>query len=85
MVSSRDLGSDGLLCWVVMITSAENRPWPGDVSLVEDDRQVGLPAPSVIRTSKIATVEVRRLEAIGQVGDAVMVDVRRELSSMLNG
>ena len=39
------------LLWVVMITSAENRGWPGDVP-VNNLATAGLPAPSVIRTAK---------------------------------
>jgi hypothetical protein len=38
------------LLWAMMITSAENRGWPGDI-LVTDIRQAGLPAPSVVRTA----------------------------------
>ena len=47
------------LLWVVMITSAANRLWPGDVSLVDMFAQCGLPAPSVIRPAKIATIGER--------------------------
>jgi mRNA interferase MazF len=39
-----------------MITSAENRGWAGDVP-VSDLALAGLPAPSVIRTAKIATID----------------------------
>jgi len=39
-----------------MITSAENRIWSGDVP-IRDLAAAGLPAPSVIRTAKIATIE----------------------------
>jgi mRNA interferase MazF len=52
------------LLWVLMVTSAENRGWPGDVE-VSDLTEAGLPAPSVIRTAKIATIEAKDAECIG--------------------
>ena len=41
------------LLWVLMVTSAANRGWPGDV-VVSDLAAAGLPAPSVVRSAKIA-------------------------------
>jgi mRNA interferase MazF len=71
------------LLWVVMITSAENRGWPGDVE-VSDLTLAGLPAASVIRTAKIATIEARDAERIGTLptGDRRHVHqrIRRELA-----
>ena len=52
------------LLWVLMITSAENRGWAGDV-MVSDLPAAGLPVPSLIRTEKIATIETREAETIG--------------------
>src|SRR5260370_38219866 len=49
------------LVWVVMITAAENRSWPGDVRLAEA-RRAGLSIPSVVRPTKIATIEA--IEAV---------------------
>lgn len=43
--------ADSLL-WVVMITSAENRSWAGDVSLADEYQAVGLPIPSVVRPAR---------------------------------
>ncbi len=46
LVVSTGCGNDALsLLWVVTVTSAENRGWPGDVSLA-DLAGTGLPAPS---------------------------------------
>lgn len=59
------------LLWVVMITSAEHRPWPDDVK-IEDHQSVGLPAPSVIRPAKIATIEARDAEQLGRLTMDVM-------------
>ena len=55
VVSSAALEDQHELLWVLMITSAENRGWPGDV-LIENLEGTGLPVPSVIRTAKIATI-----------------------------
>src|SRR5690606_1677928 len=52
VVSRGGLGEGGALLWVLMITSAVHRGWPGDVT-VEDHRTAGLPAPSIVRTAKI--------------------------------
>ena len=54
------------LLWVLMVTSAANRDWPGDVA-VSDLAAAGLPAPSVVRSAKIATIEARDAERIGQL------------------
>jgi mRNA interferase MazF len=54
------------LLWVVMITSADNRGWPGDVA-VGNLAMAGLPVPSVIRTAKIATIESADAEKLGKV------------------
>jgi mRNA interferase MazF len=60
VISSSKLIPYGLL-WVSMITSAENEPWPSDVA-INDCKRAGLPAPSVIRTAKIACIESARIE-----------------------
>ncbi|MDA8232005.1 MAG: type II toxin-antitoxin system PemK/MazF family toxin [Magnetospirillum sp.] len=70
------------LLWVLMITSAENRGWPGDVE-VSDLAAAGLPAPSVVRTAKIATIEARDAERIGSLAAADRVEVARRLSTEL--
>jgi len=49
-----------------MITSAENRGWPGDV-VVNDLELAGLPAPSIIRTAKIATIEDSDARKLGKI------------------
>jgi hypothetical protein len=41
-----------------MITSAEHSGWLGDVAISDLDR-AGLPAPSIVRPAKIATIEAR--------------------------
>ncbi|EME70350.1 PemK-like protein [Paramagnetospirillum caucaseum] len=64
VIAAGSLAGDHGLLWVLMITSAENRGWPGDVE-ISDLKATGLPAPSVIRTAKVATIEARDAERIG--------------------
>ena len=72
LVVSDRLGDGDHLLWVVMITSAENRRWPSDIELIADHVQVGLPAPSLIRPAKIATIDADQAEALGRVGADVL-------------
>jgi mRNA interferase MazF len=72
VVSDGGLGDAGGFLWVVMITSAENRPWPGDVPFGAEYAASGLPAPSVIRSSKIATIELGQAEVIGHAPSDVL-------------
>ena len=70
------------LLWVVMITSAENRGWPGDVP-VTNLAVAGLPVPSVIRTAKIATIEAADAAKLGRVSPALFRQVARRLAGEL--
>ena len=70
------------LLWVVMITSAENRSWPGDIPIKNLD-QAGLPAPSVIRTAKIATIEASDAGKLGRIPAALLKQVTSKLSQEL--
>jgi mRNA interferase MazF len=54
------------LLWVLMITAAENRAWHNDVP-IPDHHAVGLPIPSIIRPTKIATVEASRARRRGRI------------------
>lgn len=71
------------LLWVAMITSAENRGWPGDIA-VSDLRLGGLPVPSVVRTAKIATIEAADAVRLGRLAAAplrrAIEHIVRELS-----
>jgi len=64
--------------WVLMVTSAANRGWPGDVP-VSDLARAGLPAASVIRCAKIATIDARDAERIGSLPS----DNRRRVTQLL--
>ncbi|CAD5299210.1 mRNA interferase MazF [Bosea sp. 62] len=83
VVSAGGIGDGAALLWVVMITSAENRPWPGDVPLGAQYREAGLPAPSTIRPCKIATIEARHAQAIGRIGSEQLAEVMTALHGYL--
>ena len=74
------------LLWVLMVTSAANRGWSGDV-VVSDLTAAGLPAASVVRSAKIATIEARDAERIGHLPSEdrskVAVAVRGSLAQFL--
>lgn len=57
---------DAGLVWVLMITSAKNRPWAGDIEISDLDA-AGLKSPSVVRTAKISTVEADVIKMIGRL------------------
>ncbi len=71
-----------LLLWALMITSAEHRGWPGDVP-IDDPAGAGLPAPSVVRCAKIATLDAARAEPLGRLAPATFAAVRARLAALL--
>ncbi len=83
VVSHGGVGEGEGLLWVVMITSAENRSWPGDVSLGLSYGEVGLPAPSVIRPCKIATIEAGHAEKLGRIKPTTMAQVGDQLRTYM--
>ena len=82
VVSSGPLEDSHRLVWVVMITSAENRGWSGDVP-VTDLALAGLPARSLMRTVKIATIDAADATRLGKISAAslrkVLQAIGREL------
>lgn len=82
VVSAGNLEDDHGLLWVVMITSARNRGWPGDVP-VGNLGAAGLPVPSVIRTAKIATIEAADAAKLGAVPAALFRRVAQCLAREL--
>jgi mRNA interferase MazF len=79
VVSRGGLGDGGSLLWVVMITSAANRKWPGDISLATSYKKFGLPIPSVVRSTKVATIEARHAVRIGCLSDPLWAKVASAL------
>lgn len=70
------------LLWVVMVTSAENRRWPSDIPIDDLDR-AGLPAPSLIRPAKIATIDARDGERLGRIGPDLWTQVAQSLQQQI--
>lgn len=82
VISNPDLQRKHGLSWVLMITSAENRGWEGDVE-IEDLAGAGLPAPSVVRSAKIATIDARDVEPLGRLAPDTFDPVMRHLHAVL--
>ncbi len=82
VVAAGDLEDTHGLLWVVMITSAENRRWPEDLT-IGDLNAAGLPVPSVIRTAKIATIEAADAAKLGKVSPALYRQVASRLAGNL--
>ena len=72
------------LLWLAMITSAEHRGWPGDV-VISDLGGAGLPAPSIVRPAKIATIEARDAGRLGTLPTTDRGAVRAYLRQRLAG
>jgi mRNA interferase MazF len=65
-----------------MITSADNRSGAGDVKIT-DLRCAGLPSPSLVRTTKIATIETRDVESLGYLPEVDRAEVARHIHGYL--
>jgi mRNA interferase MazF len=82
VISNRKLTPFGLI-WLAMITSADNAPWSSDVAIANLAR-AGLPAPSVVRTAKIACIEPGRIERrAGRLDKATAKAVAQKLHGFL--
>ncbi len=82
VVAVGDIEDKHGLLWVMMITSASNRGWPSDVEISDIDL-AGLPAPSLVRTAKIATIEASDAETMGRLARKDRLRVQKHLSSHL--
>ena len=78
VISASRLESARGLLWVVMITSAENRGWEGDLPIARH-AAAGLPAPSVIRCAKIATIEASQATRLGNIP----AELRRKVAAAI--
>lgn len=83
VVSNGGIGPGGSLLWVVMVTSAANRGWADDIDIGPDHQAVGLPAPSIIRICKIATIEARHAAVLGRISPALLERVHGGLGGLL--
>ena len=69
VVSSNAFTKKHGLLWVLMITSATNAKRPDDIALAANAK-TGLPVASLIRPSKIATIEPERVVRVAGKIDA---------------
>jgi mRNA interferase MazF len=74
-------GSQALL-WVLMITSAGHRRWPGDIE-ISNITMAGLPVDSIVRSAKIATIEAASALRIGRLSQADQPVARNEIAAMV--
>jgi mRNA interferase MazF len=65
-----------------MITSATHQRWSDDIA-VSDLLMAGLPAASIVRVAKIATIEAREAERIGCLSVADRPAVRAQIAVLL--
>ncbi len=70
------------LCWVLMITTVSHRRCDGDIEIA-DLAMAGLPAPSIVRCTKIATIETAEAARIGALPAALRPMVSHILTGML--
>lgn len=82
VISHGELGDQQPLLWVAMITSADNRRWVEDVE-IDLLAEAGLPAPSIVRPRKIATIEARHAEALGRITPALTIKVMDAIAAMM--
>jgi mRNA interferase MazF len=82
VISGGQVGEGGALLWVAMITSTENRQWAGDV-VIDDHGAAGLPAPSMVRPVKVATIEAAQASQLGRVDEATLGRVMEAVRQIL--
>ncbi|MBV8843109.1 MAG: type II toxin-antitoxin system PemK/MazF family toxin [Bryobacterales bacterium] len=83
VVSKGGIGESAQFLWVGMITSAENRRWPDDHDIGPHYREFGLPAASIIRPTKIATIESRDAGPTGRIPRNLLQRVLNTISRNL--
>jgi mRNA interferase MazF len=82
VVSSDKFNKTSGYLWVVMITSKTQDQQSGDVAI--DHAKSGLSKPSLVRTSKIATIEAERVIRIaGKMEKRPMASVRKHAEAIL--
>ena len=83
VVSSNAFNKKHGLLWVVMITSATNPKKSDDIALTATGK-TGLPVASLIRPSKIATIEPNRVVRVaGKIDGKLEAIIRSAVSAAL--
>lgn len=82
VVSNGALAAEGFL-WVAMITGAGKQMRAGDIAVV-DLASASLPGPSMVRSSKIATIEPARvLRIVGKLAPAERGSIAEAVAAFL--
>jgi mRNA interferase MazF len=82
VVSNERLGGAGVL-WIAMITSAGKEKRVGDIA-IRHLSEAGLPGASIVRASKLATIEPSRiLRRIGRLAKAERSEATRAVAGFL--
>jgi mRNA interferase MazF len=82
VVTHKPIGPNGFLIWVAMITNAQRKRWSGDI-VIEDHQAAGLPIASMVRTTKLATLEAASADRLGSLSTSDIVAVRQQISAHL--
>ena len=82
VVSNEILHVDGFV-WIAMVTGAGKERRPGDVE-IRDLRSASLPGASMVRVSKLATIEPGRIvRRIGRLAAGETAAVRKAIMAFL--
>jgi len=84
VIVAGSLAEEHGLLWVLMITSAANQRWREDVA-ISSQETAGLPAPSVVRCAKVATIETAEAQAIGKLPHRDRAHVAKKIVQSLGG
>ena len=82
VVSGASLHKAFGICWVAMITSGENTPWPEDVTITPL-APTGLDSPCVVRPAKITATQIDEAAKIGKAPAAVLQKTLRFIRAQL--
>lgn len=82
VVSHSPIGPESLL-WVLMVTDDQNPSWSSDIPIGADYADFGLHIPSVIRASKISTVDARKARVVGRLPAPILARVDAALRHTL--
>lgn len=73
---------DFSVCWILMITSSRRTKWSHDISIA-DLEAAGLPAPSIVRTLKIACIDTHNVvQKIGSLDAKTLRSVQKHMRAI---
>ena len=84
VLSSAEFNRRHGLLWVAMVTSTGNASWDGDV-VIPDFQAASLPAPSLVRTAKLATIQSGDATTLGHVDAETLDRIRQAVLRVLGG